>query len=1488
MNHIYRTIWNAARQVWQVASELGARRVKNAKSSASKIAAGTLLLVSTQVLAELPTGGQVVAGQGSIAHSDSSMTVHQSSQNMVVNWNSFSIGKQNKVQFVQPSSSSAVLNRVTGSEVSSIRGQLSANGRVFLINPNGVSFSKNAQVNVGTLVTSTLGISNNDFMSGHYTFSGDSNNAVINQGNITTTQGGYVAMIAAKIINTGHITTPNGATLMGAGSTVTLDMGGPVKIQVNQSLLDTYIEQGGAIKANGGLIYLTANAADSLASSVINHTGISQAQTLSSNKTGEIVLLGDMNNGHINVAGTLDASAPNQGNGGFVETSAAHVKIAADTNVTTQAKTGQTGEWLIDPTDFNIDSGSSTQTSSGIGATTLSNNLSNNNVTLATSATDTGSELGDINVNAAVSWSSDTTLTLNAYNNINLNAAITASGDSAGLALNYGGYTQNSTVTSGTDYNVNAPVTLLGSKASLSINGQSYSLIHSLAEASQYFTSGSGYYALANDLDLSSIPTLTEAVVPSLDGIVTGLGHTVSHISISSDIYGNVGLFGEVKSGSIVRDIGVTDSSIQGFQNVGLLIGLNQGTVHNVYAVGTASARYNVGGLIGNNSGSVDKAFAIGTVRTSLDYGDSIGGLVGFNSGSLNNVYTDTTTTVNFNKAGGIAGNNSGTINHAYAAGATIATQGSGNAAGITINGTVNNSYYATTNADGETINSGSSQGIGKTRLELTQQSTYSGWDTSIWTFNGSQGNAVAGYGLGMFPYLSGLTPNSLIKNATLFSAGFGTEANPYQITSWSQLQNINNSAVLSSGYHFTLENDLNSSSAAYNLYASNSAHSGAGWDPIGDSTHSFNGHFNGQDHTISDLTINSSHDDSGLFGYTSTGSELANLVLTSIHISGTGYVGGLVGYNQGAINNTSVNGQVNASAANLGGLVGANYGSVLNSNSTATVEGDSNSVGGLVGYNSDDATISSSYSVSTVTGRGTNIGGLVGSNHGTINTSYAASSVTGETSGYNGRYTGGLVGWNNGTITSTYATSTVNSASYNVGGLVGRNDGGSISQSYALGAVSGTSTVGGLIGFNLNGGTASDSYYATTDAQGNAINGGYDSVIGQGFSYSALHNASTYSKWDISSSGGSSAIWRIYDGNTTPLLRTFLTVATLSTSDSSATQVYNGSTALTATISKQWTPADSSTFNSTLVSGALSLDEKNAGTRSLVNHYYSTQQGYDIIIDPSLNNLTVDVTPKALSSVSGISAQNKVYDGTTTASLTTSSAKFNGIISGDSLTIASASGQFSDKNAATNKTVSISGITLGGTDAGNYTLASGITTTADITPRPVTVNANNQTKAVGDTDPEFTYQTSCGSFSSDCGLVTGESLTGRLARDSGDNAGTYTITQGTLTDSNNPNYNLTYQPGSLVINQTTPTVPRAVVITRTVLEQPRSLALSRQPVNSSINTPLNKNESQMDIKYISSVADIPKANSNRSPLYVVGSGLLLPNQQLNNQSTEN
>ena len=122
------------------------------------------------------------------------MTITQSSQKLAIDWQSFDIGNGNKVSVVQPGADSIALNRVIGTDGSKIMGQLNANGRVFLINPNGVLFGKGASVNVGGLVASTLNISNQDFANGNYAFKGDGSNAsVINQGTITAADGGAVA-----------------------------------------------------------------------------------------------------------------------------------------------------------------------------------------------------------------------------------------------------------------------------------------------------------------------------------------------------------------------------------------------------------------------------------------------------------------------------------------------------------------------------------------------------------------------------------------------------------------------------------------------------------------------------------------------------------------------------------------------------------------------------------------------------------------------------------------------------------------------------------------------------------------------------------------------------------------------------------------------------------------------------------------------------------------------------------------------------------------------------------------------------------------------------------------------------------------------------------------------------------------------------------------------------------------------------------------------
>ncbi|MCV2355588.1 filamentous hemagglutinin N-terminal domain-containing protein [Paucibacter sp. B2R-40] len=408
-------------------------------------------MAQTPSTANLPSGAQVVAGQAQIRTLGNVLTVQQNSALLATDWRSFNIGAGHTVNFVQPSSSSVALNRVVGNEVSRIQGALNANGQVFLLNPNGVLFTPTAQVNVGSLVASTLKLDTQDFLAGPYRFSGDSSNAIINQGQISAAAGGTVALIAAKISNSGSINASGGQVLMGAGSKVILDLGGPVKLKVEQAAVDALIEQGGGARADGGLIYLSAKAAGELTRTVINHTGVSEAHTLANGQAGEIFLLGDAEHGRVLVGGRLDASAPQGGRGGFVETSAAQLEFHAGRVVTTLSANGQNGNWLIDPNDYTI-----AASGGNITGAQLSTDLGSGNVTIATASQGTTGGNGDIHVNDTVSWAANK-LTLTAERHININADLNASG-SASLAFIYGQASSNGT---GAGYNVANGVKIL-------------------------------------------------------------------------------------------------------------------------------------------------------------------------------------------------------------------------------------------------------------------------------------------------------------------------------------------------------------------------------------------------------------------------------------------------------------------------------------------------------------------------------------------------------------------------------------------------------------------------------------------------------------------------------------------------------------------------------------------------------------------------------------------------------------------------------------------------------------------------------------------------------------------------------------------------------------------------------------------------------------------------------------------------------------------
>ncbi len=115
-----------------------------------------------------PTGGNIVGGNGKISQSDLNTTINQNTQNLAIDWNSFNVNVNERVEFIQPNASSLALNRITGNSGSDIHGRIDANGQVLLVNPNGVFFSPTATVNVGGIIASGLDIDPVDFMNGDY------------------------------------------------------------------------------------------------------------------------------------------------------------------------------------------------------------------------------------------------------------------------------------------------------------------------------------------------------------------------------------------------------------------------------------------------------------------------------------------------------------------------------------------------------------------------------------------------------------------------------------------------------------------------------------------------------------------------------------------------------------------------------------------------------------------------------------------------------------------------------------------------------------------------------------------------------------------------------------------------------------------------------------------------------------------------------------------------------------------------------------------------------------------------------------------------------------------------------------------------------------------------------------------------------------------------------------------------------------------------
>lgn len=1155
-------------------------------------AAGVLLLphsAGAQVTPNtLPTGGQVTAGQAAINQSGARMDVNQGSQQAIINWQTFNIGSQAQVNFQQPNASAIALNRVLSAAPSQIFGKLTANGQVFLINGAGITFAPGAQVDVGGLVASTLNIKDADFLAGKNIFQREgSTGAIVNQGKLIAGPGGYIGLLAPEVRNQGVITAQLGTVILAAGEKVTMDFAGNgnVSVQVEPATVRTLIENNNLVAAPDGRVIMSAKAATVLLGGVINNTGVIEADSLTSdggvvrleasnaiNDTGFIsanaggrgnggdVML--VSAGTTAVAGEIQARGGVEGgNGGTVETSGGVLKIDG-ARVDTTAPKGKTGNWLLDPYDLTVVSGSGTVApsggsyTSGAGGSTVSNTDINNalattNVTLQTGGTaGDGQGNGDINVNAPIAWSSGNGLTLNAFRDINVNANVAHSGSGGFLSLNpnTGGAGGNFNVTSG--YRVT-----LSSGTSLSIGGTSYTLITTPIQLQAMNLDLAGHYALANDLDMTGIGGWTPIGSEStrFTGVFDGLGHPIANLTINQPANQYVGLFGS--SQGLLNNVHLDNLSVTGLGYVGGLTGMNWGTVANsevqgAITGGSGANAVAIGGLIGA-SGTVRTSGGIaGLIRDSYtivtvvggDGAGGLGGLVGSNYSDISNSFTVGSVTGGNGSSGigGLVGSSSGatmnfpTISHSYAAVTVKAGDNSsyvGGLAGDSLSRIVDGSSARGSVTAGN--NSSNVGGLVGRNVGLVDASFAIGPVTvgngALWV------GGLAGYNMGGIRNSYSVATVTAGTGATWIGGlvGANEAGGPSFSTSISNSfsQSTVNVGSDSEGIGGVAGRNADGAIIDHTPWFADVS-AGTGTIYVGGLVGLNAGVIRNASYANGRVDAATSSEIGGLVGQNNPTGTIDG-VWAAGPVSGDGFVGGLVGYNYGAITNSYASVQVQGNNG-VGGLVGNNFGGTIGSSyALGTVTGGSD-VGGLVGVNnvfgSATGSVADSFTQTFVTGM-LNVGGLIGRNFGTISGSHTTGGSV--TAGNGGEAVGGVVGFNSGSITNSYNTATVQSgtSSLNVGGLSGTNEAGIgvIDGSYNLASVSAganSMNIGGLVG--ISAGSVTNSYASgasVTSGDGSFGVGGLAGCNCAGFHTLNGSIDNSYSIVSVSAGAGSTAV---------------------------------------------------------------------------------------------------------------------------------------------------------------------------------------------------------------------------------------------------------------------------------------------------------------------------------------------------------------------------
>jgi filamentous hemagglutinin family protein len=1469
-----------------------------------------------QTTPALPINGQVVAGQATInAPVGNSLVIGQQSQNAAINWQNFNIGRGATVTFAQPGTSSVTLNRVLGQDPSTILGNLTANGQVFILNPNGVLFGKGAQVNVGGLVASTHSISDENFMSGHYTFTNEgAKGKVVNAGEIVA-NGGYVALIGSQVKNRGTITATNGSVALAAGEQVSVHLNGNtlVGLTVDQGTLNALATNGGLIKADGGMVILTAKAADALIKSVVNNHGTIEANTLK-NVGGAINLVAE--GGEARVSGTVNASAATSGKGG-------DIAITGDRVVLDKAAVSANG----------ADGGGRVRVGGGWQGKDVT--ISNAQVTTISSGTRINADAtGNGSGGTVVAWSEKATKVV---------GQISARGGAQG---GNGGQIETSSrgslTVGGAKVDARAPLGRAGQwlmdPTSVTISGGAGAASNTIYE-SDIESAGADVLIQATDSIITSgIFGSSDVVVPSglnltirttAAGGGTGIDLTASANGAALEFKTSGGGSVSMSTGNTAQTINTSNITVTGagtitlnslgplvldtvrLQTAGGAIALNGAGTTLDNGVKLSDATVSAGaGMVTLTGSTTTASFGI-----TIERGFGAGSLVTGGTINLNGSTASGTASVLVNRSTVQASNNlvvngaGGTVSSiptdVYLQGATLTAANNlditgkittdGSATGtVTITAGMNTGNVLTLNSAVSTLDAttnvskligkklSTTSAIGAGALTITTTSDIGSAGTplvtsanslklqgaDVFVTNGKSLSLEASTASGRFLLDNGandvtlagtLTANGTGDGIRIASKNFINNAGASALSApngrwvvWSTTPANNMFGGLQSGNGAIWSTAFNSSSPSIASTGNRFVFSGA--QPVNanavvradDKSKTYGDTFNPANFTFTATTS----DLGALYGNAFTAFGSVSLSGTPI-LASTGAlntatrIGGVGGSDQYAITVdltgvTATVGGISASLSTQSGVLTVGRRAV-----TVTSDAQSVSYGGsaapltftaanLAGFDNNAGAFSGALTraIGANSGAGIERAGSYAITQGTLaaNSNYTLSTFTGS------MYTVTPLGLSvTGAVAASRIYDTTAVASIGGGALAGKLAGDTVSLGGAGAGIFADKNVGtakavAVSGYTLGGTDAGN--YSITQPTGLTANISKASVTVSGITaisrvYDATTVAGLVGTATVTALGadnltvGGAGAGRFADKNVGTAKAVTVTGYTLGGADAGNYSITQP-TGLTANISKtsvtvSGVTAISRAYDATTVAGlagtaivtALGADnltvggagagifaDKNVGTAKAVAVSGYTLGGTDAgnysITQPT--GLTANIS-KASVTVSGITAISRVYDATTVAGLAGTATVT--ALGADNLTVGGAgAGRFADKNVGTAKAVTVTGYTLGGADAGSYSITQPTGLTANITPGSLVVTANNATTIYGSAIPPFTASYNDFAFSDGP-----DSLTGALAFSLPPNAnfspGDFSITPSGLLSKN---YTITYIDGVLTV----------------------------------------------------------------------------------------